>query len=60
MRKIRFCSKCGIYTLKLECASCGSSTVINAPIKYSFDPEVSKYRRMSKKNIIDEKTKGIL
>ena len=56
MRKIRFCEKCGVYTLGEKCMVCGSATVINAPMKYSLDPSVSKYRRIAKKSEMERLT----
>ena len=54
MNKIRFCSRCNIYTLKRSCPKCGCETEINAPQKYSKDETVAYYRRKLKKEELDK------
>lgn len=54
MKRMRYCQKCGEYTLKQVCSRCGEQTVINSPQKYSNDELVSKYRREIKKSLMDK------
>ncbi len=49
MNRIRFCRRCGIYTLNKKCPNCGEETEINSPLKYSKDETVAYYRRRLKK-----------
>ena len=47
---MRKCFKCGIYTLKEKCKSCGSETFSPHPPKFSLEKEklYGKYRRKAK------------
>jgi H/ACA ribonucleoprotein complex subunit 3 len=38
------CSKCGAYTMKVDCQKCGSATVTSHPAKYSPDDKYARYR----------------
>jgi len=55
MKRIRFCEKCKIYTLKYDCPYCGEKTVLRIPPKYSPDDKFAKYRRKLKKEILIER-----
>ncbi|MCW1294031.1 MAG: nucleolar RNA-binding Nop10p family protein [Candidatus Parvarchaeota archaeon] len=52
MKRIRYCESCRIYTLKEICSICGGSTVLKAPLRYSNDEQLKKYRRDLKKEEI--------
>ncbi|MBI4392198.1 MAG: RNA-protein complex protein Nop10 [Euryarchaeota archaeon] len=39
------CRKCGIYTMKPACPSCGGNTGKPGPAKYSPEDRFGKYRR---------------
>ncbi|MCW1301730.1 MAG: RNA-protein complex protein Nop10 [Candidatus Parvarchaeota archaeon] len=52
MKRIRYCESCRIYTLKEICGICGGSTVLKAPLRYSNDEQLKKYRRDLKKEEI--------
>lgn len=41
---MRKCVQCSRYTLKNICPSCGSSTMIPHPAKFSPDDKYAKYR----------------
>jgi H/ACA ribonucleoprotein complex subunit 3 len=47
--RIRKCSVCGVYTLKVKCTSCGSETVLAKPAKFSPEDPYGSYRRMMKR-----------
>lgn len=45
---IRKCPKCGRYTLKEQCSSCGIKTVTPHPHRFSPEDKYVKYRVMAK------------
>ena len=47
--KIRKCPRCGMYTLKERCPSCGSKTTSPHPPRFSPHDPYGKYRRQLKK-----------
>jgi H/ACA ribonucleoprotein complex subunit 3 len=47
--RIRKCSVCGVYTLKLKCSACGSETLLTKPAKFSPEDPYGTYRRMMKR-----------
>ncbi|MBR9676001.1 RNA-protein complex protein Nop10 [Candidatus Woesearchaeota archaeon] len=54
MKKIMRCNKCEEYTMKQTC-SCGEKTVIPRPAKYSPNDKYAKYRRIAKKDEMEDK-----
>ena len=48
MNHIMFCQNCRAYTLKEECGSCHSKTVIPKPAKYGPQDPYASYRRKAK------------
>jgi len=56
MKKIKYCPKCGEFTLKDACV-CGTKTVIVAPPKYtqSVNDKIRFYKREARKALLKEK-----
>lgn len=52
MKRMRYCGRCGRYTLKDACAACGGPTVLKVPPPYSNDEKLKGYRRESKREDI--------
>ncbi len=48
MNHIRRCQGCGRYTLKEQCSSCASPTVVPRPAKYGPEDHYAAYRRKAK------------
>ncbi|RLG19154.1 ribosome biogenesis protein [Nanoarchaeota archaeon] len=44
-RKILYCEKCKIYTLREVCKFCGGKTIEKKPMKFSLQDQYAKYRR---------------
>jgi len=51
MTKIKFCKKCGQYTLQDRCQKCGIPTVNPEPAKYNPKDKYGKERRLYKREI---------
>ncbi|MCX6711916.1 MAG: RNA-protein complex protein Nop10 [Candidatus Woesearchaeota archaeon] len=45
--------KCCNYTLKDTCSICGKKTISTKPAKYSPEDKYGKYRRIAKKNDLE-------
>ena len=46
--QLRKCSKCGAYTLKMNCPKCNEETKSAHPAKFSPDDKYMKYRLAEK------------
>ena len=53
-QQIFFCKYCHIYTLKKECLNCNAKTENPKPAKYSEEDRFGKYRRLAKKEKINQ------
>jgi len=49
--KIRKCLLCGIYTLKEECPTCKSKTIVAKPARFSPQDPYGRYRRRMKREM---------
>ncbi|HEC94689.1 MAG TPA: RNA-protein complex protein Nop10 [Thermoplasmatales archaeon] len=49
MSSIRYCTKCGVYTLQEKCRKCGNDTVVKKPARFSPQDHYGVYRRALKK-----------
>ncbi len=49
MRRILYCPKDNLFTLKEKCPTCDGTTVTTQPPKYSVDDKYADYRREAKK-----------
>ena len=58
MNHIMFCQSCKSYTLKEECSSCHSKTVMPKPAKYGPQDPYGAYRRKAKEEQL--RAKGLL
>ena len=52
--KMRYCPKCGEYTLKDDCLKCKGKSHNVGPARYSPEDHYGKYRRMMKKKMDDK------
>ncbi len=57
MIRIRYCTNCKAYTLGETCKKCSGKTIINAPVKYTKDETIAKYRREIKRKSLDSISK---
>ena len=48
MDHIMHCPNCRTYTLKEQCGTCSSKTVMPKPVKYSPEDHYAAYRRKAK------------
>ncbi|MEK6837839.1 MAG: nucleolar RNA-binding Nop10p family protein [Nanoarchaeota archaeon] len=48
MNHIMHCPNCRTYTLKEQCGTCSSKTVMPKPVKYSPDDHYAAFRRKAK------------
>jgi H/ACA ribonucleoprotein complex subunit 3 len=55
-RHILKCPKCGQYTMKDACPTCGEKAVIPRPPKYSPEDKFGDYRRKAKKMLAEGKS----
>ncbi|MBI4144677.1 ribosome biogenesis protein [Candidatus Woesearchaeota archaeon] len=54
MKRILYCSKDDLFTLKDTCPSCGAATTTTQPPKYSLDDKYADYRRKAKEPLRKE------
>jgi len=58
MKKIMFCNKCRIYTMKETCQFCSSKTILAIPPKYSPNSKYDSYLRKAKEE--ERMKKGLI
>jgi len=56
--RIRKCPKCGRYTLKDFCPTCGERTMVAHPHRFSPEDRYVKYRVLAKYPWLFEKNRG--
>ncbi|MBI4150647.1 ribosome biogenesis protein [Candidatus Woesearchaeota archaeon] len=49
MKRILYCKKDDLFTLKETCPTCGETTITTQPPKYSVDDKYASYRREAKR-----------
>jgi len=54
MKHIMQCISCKTYTLKDKCPNCNEKTIMPKPPKYSPEDKYAKYRRIAKKQILQQ------
>ena len=55
MKLLMKCNKCGSYTLRETCKTCGTKTIRPMPPKFSPQDKYGKYRRRALKEAYDER-----